>query len=54
MSKNRHFQTIFLSKLALLLALARERLILLFGQKNLKRIKQVSQENRESKGKRGS
>ena len=33
MSKNRNFQTIFLLKLALLLALARETWILLFGQK---------------------
>ena len=33
MSKNRHFQTIFLLKLALLLALAREKWILLFRQK---------------------
>ena len=33
MSKNRHFQTIFLLKLALLLALAREKWILLFIQK---------------------
>ena len=33
MSKNRHFQTIFLSKLTLLLELAREKWILLFRQK---------------------
>ena len=33
MSKNRHFQTIFLLKLALLLALAREKCILLFRQR---------------------
>ena len=33
MSKNCHFQTIFLLKLALLLALAREKWILLFRQK---------------------
>ena len=33
MSKNRHFQIIFLSKLALLLELAREKWILLFRQK---------------------
>ena len=33
MSKNRHFQTIFLLKLALLLALAREKWISLFRQK---------------------
>ena len=33
MSKNRHFQTIFLLKLALLLALAREKWISLFSQK---------------------
>ena len=33
MSKNRHFQTIFLLKLALLLALARAKWILLFRQK---------------------
>ena len=33
MSKNRHFQTIFLSKLALLLEIAREKWILLFRQK---------------------
>ena len=36
MSKNRHFQTIFLLKLALLLALAREKWILLFRHKHLK------------------
>ena len=36
MSKNRHFQTIFLLKLALLLALAREKWISLFRHKNLK------------------
>ena len=35
-SKNRHFQTIFLLKLALLLALAREKWILLFRHKHLK------------------
>ena len=42
MSKNRNFQTIFLLKLALLLALAREKRILLFRQK-IWRENQVSQ-----------
>ena len=42
MSKNRPFETIFLLKLALLLALAREKWILLFRQ-NLWRENQASQ-----------
>ena len=48
MSKYRDFQTIVLSKLALLVALAREKLILLFRKKSEGRIKQVGQENRQS------
>ena len=36
MSKNRHFQTIFLSKLALLVALAREKVNFIIQTKNLK------------------
>ena len=48
MSKNRHFQTIFLLKLALLLALAREKWILLFRQK-IWRENQASQPRKRQK-----
>ena len=48
MSKNRHFQTIFLLKLALLLALAREKWILLFRQK-IWRENQASQPGKRQK-----
>ena len=50
-SKNYHFQTIFLLKLALLLALAREKWILLFRQKLWRENQAVSLKNRLSKAK---
>ena len=50
-SKNCHFQTIFLLKLALLLALAREKWILLFRQKFWRENQAVSLKNRLSKAK---
>ena len=47
--QNRWFRTIFLLKLALLLALAREKWILLFRQTSEGRIKQVSQKTAKVK-----
>ena len=54
MSKTDDFLTIFLLKLALLLALAREKWILYSDKTSKGRIKQVSQENRQSKAKQGA